>query len=284
MTVSPGDQITGPFQYQFGTFLFGSRTSYITANVTGLLAAPPVRTGDIEYSNDHGSATGPMNMGKRATAFDIKIDGLPGTDIEAKMQLLRAAFQVPRLRYSRAETVMAFLRPGANMKYFMARCTKSDFASTYDVAHGLAAGSVELTATDPRLYDVNLGTQVISLGIGVASNSGICTGFGDFLDGARPLITLTGPFTNPRIQNVADDGRTIRLDLTIGATDVLAIDVASRSVMLSLAGGGFVDAMQYVRSDNQWWNILPGDNNIIATRTSTGATGSCRLEWHDTYA
>lgn len=280
-----GDLITDDYQYQFGEFLFGSLTSYVTTQVDGLLSLAGARLADTDLSSDHGSVSGALTLPKRIVTFDVTIVGTPGNDIENKLAAARAAFQTPKLRKSRTEKPFCFQRPNAPKKWLLARCTKRDWSSTYEVAHGYAAGSVELTCSDPRIYSTLLATSTINMGIGASTNNITFVNNGDFEDGARPVITLTGPFTNPRIQNESDDDRTIALDVTIGAGDIMVIDTAVRTVKLSTdAGVTFDDAEQYLRTDNQWWTIMPGANTVVAQRTSTGAIGECKLEWYDVYA
>jgi hypothetical protein len=279
----PGDLIFDDYQYEFRGFLFGAHTSYVTEKVSGLLGMPAVRDMDIDSGADHGSHPGLLLLSKRIIQFDMKIVGST-LDINQKLGLARTAFQVPRKRYSRVLDAFVYKRPGEPKKVLYARCTKRDFVSDYDTAHGLSTGSVELTAPYPVISGLDLLSQSWNLAAGSTNGQQTITNEGDFADGARPKITLTGPWTNPRIQNVTDYGRTIRFDLVLNAGDTLIFDAATMSAQISRAGGAFADAYQYVRADNQWWNVLPGPNVILATRTNNGAQGTIKVEWQDAYS
>lgn len=281
----PGDLIFDPYQYEFRGLLFGSRTSYMTEKVTGLHAMPGITDVDVARGAEHGSFPSLLLMTKRIVQFDMKILGRPGADIEQKLAIARRTFQVPRKRYSTIMEPFVFWRPGEPKKALYVRCTKRDFPSDYDTAHGLSAGSVELTAPYPIISGLDVKNASWNLGIGVVTANQIITNEGDYVDGANPVVTITGPWTNPRIQNATDDGRTLRFDIVLAAGDALRLSAATMKAELRVGlGGAWVDAYSYVRSDNQWWAVLPGANTIVASRTNSAAQGTVTVAWQDAYA
>lgn len=282
-----GDLLTRPYQYEFRTLLFGSGTDFITEKVSGLHGMPGVTDSDINRSADHGAFPGVLLMNKRTLAFDMKIVGEAGEAIERKLAIARETFQVPRVRYGRVMDPFVFWRPGEPKKVLYVRCTKRDFPSDYETARGLSSGSVELVAPDPVIQSVVVHHEEATIGAAVLNANLVCTMNGDFRDGARPIVTITGPWNNPRILNTEDDSRTLRLDLSLAAVDALRLTYATRKIEVRRGlNGAWVDGYIYRRSDNQWWTLLPGVNHITATRASTnsGANGKVEVDWQDAYA
>lgn len=282
-----GDLLVRPYQYEFRNLLFGSGTDFITEKVSGLHGMPGVTDADVNRASSHGASPGTLLMNKRILAFDMKIVGSAGEDIERKLAIAREAFQVPRIRYARQMDPFVFWRPGEPKKVLYVRCTKRDFPSDYETARGLSSGSVELVAPDPVIQSVTVHHEEAVLGAAVLNADVYCTMNGDFRDGAKPVVTITGPWNNPRIVNEADDGRTLRLDLSLAAVDALRLTYATQRIEVRRGlGGAWADAYIYRRSDNQWWTLLPGVNRITATRaaTNSGANGKIEIDWQDAYA
>jgi hypothetical protein len=67
--------------------------------------------------------------------------------------------------------------------------------------------------------------------------------------------------------------------MVIASGQTLILDANDRSV--TLAG---VDMSGNVRTDNQWWNLMPGANLITFTRTNTPAnTSTLTVKWWDSF-
>jgi hypothetical protein len=162
----------------------------------------------------------------------------------------------------------------------MCRVEQRDFKSSFETARGKSQGSVQLVAPDPLIYSADLHSELFILPSGQTQLTARVYNAGDHEDGTYPYIYITGPCTNPRIQNLADDGRTIRLDVILSAADTLLIDVRNR--ILTINGVGRFDIR---RNDNQWWNLVPGDNDIVYQRAAgnTGAGSNFTIEWRDAW-
>jgi hypothetical protein len=102
---------------------------------------------------------------------------------------------------------------------------------------------------------------------------------GNFIGGAKPILEIQGPVTNPRITNGGDSNRGIRLDLVISAGQTLILNANDRTATL-----GGVDQSDKIRTDNQWWVLNPGNNLITFTRSNTPAsTGILTIKWWNSW-
>lgn len=283
----PGDLLVREYQYEYRTLLFGSGTSFVTTEVTGLLGMPDAddKSSDREY--DHGQDPGFLRLPARVVAFNISIVGNKGADIERKLAMARKTFQVPRRRNALLMEPFVFWRPGEPKKVIYVRCTRRDFTSNYDTARGRADGSVELTAPDPVIYALEAQDEAVTLPGGAVTGNVLIESYGDFDDGSWPLVTVQGPATNPRIQNVGDDGRTLRVDTVMDADDILTIDAKTKEINISRDGGAtWVDAWNITRADNEFWSVLPGVQQIVYSRSAgnTATPSTCTIHWQDAYA
>lgn len=281
---TPGELVEDDFQYEFRSFVFGAGTPFVVEKVTGLLGSPSTNSDDVDKAHDHGAHPGMLLYGKRILAFDLKVRGSAGLDIEDKLEEMRRAFQAPRVRYSKIPEPFFFMRPGGVKKVIYARCTKRDFDSDYKTARGLAVGSVELQATDPLVYAVTPLHGELTLAPGQPSGTVIVTQLGSHIDGAPPVLEISGAATNPIVESETDDFRAVRLDVVLGANDAVRIDVGKKIVWHRVGlGGEWVRNYSIWRNDSQWFNLLPGPNTINFSRTGATAT-TLDIDWRDVWS
>lgn len=274
----PGALLLEPYGYEFRGLLFGTGTDFVTEKVEGLLAMPAVSLDEEEKSYDHGTFPGIPTMEGRRISFDMKIKGSAGFDIEEKLSVCRKTFQLPRIRNGRISEPFVFWRPGQPKKFCLARCTRRDFNSEFETARGLAEGSVELFANDPLIYSLEEQSASFSLVDAAAAGSTIINQAGDHPDGAWPLITITGPATDPVITNEDDDFRAIRLTLVLGPADEAVIDVEKEIMWVN-----DVRDSDAISSDNEWWALLPGDNTINYNRSAGNATSTITFDYRNVW-
>lgn len=267
--------------YEFRGFRFGTGTEYIVEEAEGLLSAPTARDQDIDRSHAHGTHPGILLYGKRIIAFDLKITGSPST-IDSKLRTVRRIFQAPRIRTSKISEPLVFWRPGEPKKVAYVRCTKRDFPSNFLLGRGLAAGSVELQASDPLVYALAPSTANLTLPGGSVAGTVTASMLGDAAEGVGPILEITGPATNPVIENEADDERAVRLEIVLGATDSVRINLATKVVEKDI-GAGWVRDYSIVRADNQWWKLLPGENVINYNRTGSALASTLTVSWQDAW-
>ena len=265
------------YQYEFKGFLFGSGTSYLVEEVEGLIGLPDVKTNDEAKQDNHGYHRGLDLFAGRRLIFVLNILGSPGTDIENKIRTATSAFQVSK-RAGTQEYKLLIKRPGRVGLFIECRARRMAFPSNYSTAKGLAKGGAELFASDPRYYSETQTSTFVDIANTAVQGQANVSMSGDFSDGSDPVLEIVGPATNPRIQNQADGGRTIRIDVVLSSTDTLVIDVKNKIVTIN-----GVDRYNTVRADNQWWSLIPGTNTILYSRSDAVASSRLTVKHHNAF-
>jgi phage-related protein len=271
---SPGDLITGVgVQYQFGSMLFGTGSDCVVTSVEGLDSMPDLRTDDVERNDDHGSHSGIDQMQSRV----IDMEATFSVDSHATaMASIRSAARVMRPQRSAELWKFVFQRPGEPRKFCWAKPRRRQFPSNYDLAHGRAEGKLQWYCPDPRIYRLAQSSYTITLNSGQNIATDEVITLGDF--DTKPVLTITGQGTNPRIANADDGGRTVRFDLVMGGADVLVLDFARRTARLN---GN--EAYQYRRGDNEWWTLLDGANTVTVSRADVTGLQTYEFRWNDAW-
>lgn len=150
--------------------------------------------------------------------------------------------------------------------------------------------SIGLLADDPLLYGTTWKTTGL---INVPSGGGVLVpflepmfvgpssgGIGFATNAGKrdtpPLILLTGPLTNPFIQN-ATTGLYAQLAYTIALGDVVTIDTSDNTIVLNGSTG-----LLNKEADNfSWWKLSPGQNRIGFSSGSSSDTGTLEVRWRD---
>lgn len=282
-----GDLVDRPYRYEFRNLAFGAGTDFIVEEVQGLLSMPAVRDTDTDRQSADGATPGLVTFGKRTIAFDMIILGSAGLDIEGKLGLARTTFQPPQRRKSNVMEPFVFMRPGEPKKVIYVRCTKRDFTSSYETARGKAEGSVELVAPDPTIYSFEVHSQSTGIAAAATVNGAgeIFNNAGDNREGTLPLLTLTGPMTDPIVQNLDDDGRQFKLQGIFDADDQIRVDFKTRIVEKRSGTDPWVEDYSLVRNDSEWWTMVPGDNTIVFARSAgnTATQAILNVKWQDAW-
>lgn len=284
-TGDPGDLINDDYQYEFRGVLLGRGTPFVVEKIEGLLGHAQTRSNDSQRAQGHGSYPGLLLYEPRIIQFDLLISTrITGESMEELLMQLSDAFQPPRIRSSRTPESFTFKRPGSEIKQFFCRATRYDAPSDYNVARGLATASVELVANDPLCYGLELKSESIVLGSGETFDQVDITNEGNHRDGTGPIITVTGPATDPIITNTDDDGRAIRLNTTLASNQTARINLDTLEVQLKTGSGAYVSNYSIVANDNQFWRLLPGVNTITYQRTGTTPTSTMTVSYYDCWA
>lgn len=93
---------------------------------------------------------------------------------------------------------------------------------------------------------------------------------------ANPIIVVTGTAQNPAITN-ATTGQTISVGVTVGASDVLIIDVWRR--LATLNGESVFNFLQ----QDDWWQMQLGHNDLHFTSTGGSDDGVAEVRWNNGY-
>lgn len=287
--MAPGALITAPFQYELGNgvnaLLMGSGTPIKTEKIVGLFDLPEIKDRDMDKQSDHGAFPGVDLLSKRKIEITANVltDETSLNRIDAQRQMATQINLCRRwLQPSAMDLFFVFRRPAAVAPYYfdflcLVRPKRRSLPSDSDLALGLGKLITELHAADPRIYSLASYTQHCDIPNGVANSAAIIHPNGEA--SAYPVITINGPTQDIRIQNGDDSNRAIKLDLAMGGGDVLVIDTLAKTVALN-----GVYQYQYVRTDNQWWKLIPQiDNHITYNRTGVGAGSTCALTWRDAW-
>lgn len=277
--MAAGDLIVKDGQYEFRGLLLnsGNETNALKVIRTqGLFDMPPFKSVESELDDDHGGTLGRQLFSKRR--FTIELEVLAVGD----KGLMMAAIDVITDVFQPRPTVNPFVfqRPFIGKRFINARTTRfSGLDSNWLREMGRAPVTIELLAPDPRKLSLVQKSQAITIASGATTQAGTVVQLGNFDGGAKPILEIAGPTTNPRITNANDENRGIRLDLVIAAGQTLILNANDRTATM-----GGVDQSDKIRTDNQWW-VLGRDNNVITfTRSNTPAnTSTLTVKWWDSW-
>ncbi len=277
--MAAGDLITRDGQYEFNGLLLNDSVADVDSlrvlGSSGLFELPDLKTNDSEMQDDHGGNVGRDLLTMRRIIMDLRVIASTKANMYNKLEAIAAAFQPQSTLLP-----LVYQRAGVGKRFLNVRPRRlGGFDLSAALDHGWAEGSVMLLAPDPRKLAFVQNSLAVTIAASGTTNSGTAAMLGNFKGGAKPIIEIAGPITNPRISNAADGGRSIRIDQVITAGQTLIVNANDRSV--TLAG---VDQSANVRADNQWWNLLPGANLITVTRSNSPATAATvTVKWWDSY-
>lgn len=289
------------WQFQYAGLTFGHLQSVKIKQVNGLGDLPPIQGGDQQRSRDHGEWVGLDVYGGRDFTIDLEAETSSG-GIAATLQTLAAAALVGFT----TETAMWFQLPGYPLLGVMCRPRKR--STPFDVGYQIGNVAVVPTAwhsTDPRLYGFPK-TATISLPnptsgmtfpatfpltFGASPPNGATLTNGGNTE-TRPLLVITGPVTNPSIQNATLSGApTITLSnpnqtsYTVLAGDQLTVDLDSKAITYYVGGvsaGNGAPRGSWLVHGSTWWTLQPGGNLVqFLSKDSASVAGTVQVQWSD---
>jgi hypothetical protein len=243
----------------------------------GIEDLPSFRRTDVARAHDWGWFAGPSYPDSRAITMQwlLRADATGSLDVALRRFLAATAPQTPDVELP--------LYLFGSTRLVMAKVNKR--ANPYDRERyaGAPRPTVEFLCTDPRIYDATLsvvqGGQYSASGGAVVpllfpltfpeTHTGgplVCVNAGNVP--TRPVATIQGPSTNPRLENVST-GEVLSLAIVLGATDVLTLDLDARSVTLN----GTASRRSALLPASRWWELAPGTTQVLYT-SDTPTTGS----------
>ncbi len=273
-----GDLITRDGQYEFNGLLFNAYSTTDTVKVLsceGLFDLPPFKGTTSELGDDHGGVMNRHLLGMRYILMDIVLLASSKSAMYTTSRTITSILQP-----SSTEAALVFQRAGIGKQFVNARVRRfSGFRNEHVKERGRSPAAIEFVCPDPRKLAMVQSSQAIVIASGNTSQSGTVEMIGNFNGGAKPILEILGPVTNPRITNANDENRGIRLDVVVGVGSTLILDVAKRTATM-----GGVDVSSTIRTDNQWWNLMRGNNLITFTRSNSPAnTGTLTVKWWNSY-
>ena len=251
--------------------------------------APDYRIISYDKPGEDGMAISSMFYSGRPISIHGVIKGSNPTAFEANRKLLSTACAISRdvNGYPLPKRVSVTTLAG-NTFFFDAYFSKPIFA--YDQVNW-SKYLLQLTAIDPFLYgsQVSSGAIVRASGGGfilpvilpIVSSSatgGTATLVNSGNGNSWPIITLTGPLTNPYINN-STIGKFMQLTYTLPLGSTITIDMAKKSILLN----GSSNLISAKTTDSTWWPVVAGNNNITFSTGSSADTGNMQITFYNSY-
>lgn len=285
-----GDLVTADWECEFNGLAFGGDSAYSITNISGLMDLPVVTSGDSRRLLRHGTHAGTDFLADRSITVALEVYGETDAIQAANVQALLAAF-VPGAE----EQALVMQLPGvADGNKFLLWCRprRRNAAVNREWFYRIPIITLELLATDPRLYAAAESTQTILLpsasggmefnevpnitfgtvGVGgeqTLNNAGTFT--------SSPVFKITGPVVDPRLVNVTS-GDTWHWEGTVPSGSYLTVDMENRTVLLN----GTASRYSGLTSTSVFWALAPGDSSVqyrAAAYTASTAVASWRSAW-----
>jgi hypothetical protein len=284
-----------PFSYTLNGYTFGVGGDLQLVSETGLRSLPAIRQGDASKPRFDGSFAGPNYMDERIVQMTLSLVGQnTSVPYETVIANAAAAFQ-PQSDPTQLSTFQ-FMYPGwSNARQVTGRITKSGFPVDANyVYHFIQQFGLEFTCPDPLIYDTVL--QTVTTGLpsptaGLGFNVSFNASFGASSGGSMsvtnsgnyptaPVFTITGPCTNPSI-TLTSTGQFFGLNLSLGASDSLVIDMGARTVYLDSTGERF----NAITTGSSWFTIPVGTWSIgVASSDSAAVTATFTVAFRNAWS
>lgn len=269
-TTFPGEtSLTAAFQGYFNGLQFGPGSDVQLVGIQGLRGMPALRSGDIPIPLRDGSYPGVDLLDERIFTLDLLVT-VTADPFENVLQNVGTAFQT--IMDPRKQLPFQFLLPGwTSPKQIICRPTKGGLPIDGDFVFHKVPVAVEMTASDPLVYDTVL--QAASTGLpspagGLTFPAVFPAVFGTSSGGSmqlvnsgnyatEPVFTIQGPALNPYMM-LLETGQFMRLNMSLTASDSLVVDMHARTVMLN----GTAARFNAVATGSSWFGLPPGTSTI----------------------
>jgi hypothetical protein len=262
---------------------------YWLEQVTGFHDAPDVRSTDQERARNHGQFASVDYLGGRTIQAVIEVTAPhPANDTWQALSQALVAGQA-------TETTLTATLPGVARGVTVqvgARVRRLALPVDQTYSLGVGRANVEWHCTDPRIYAATetqltisqatvAGTGLtfpatfpLSFGGAVTGGTVVATNSGEFP--APWTMTITGPITNPRVENITT-GQTLTFDATLAAGETLVLSSLDKQILL----GGTASRYSWLRFGSAWFDLVAGDNTIRLAGTAGSGTAalSFRSVW-----
>jgi len=259
--------------------------AWLLENVTGW-DGPPTVGQVVQRSADHGGWPSAQYYGPRLLTVTILATAPDqATRDLAKQQLVQAipVSDLATFVWNEPVPKQIYVRQNGSANITMSTPSLIDVEFT-----------IPLVAPDPRKYStipltetatlpppvINPLTLPLTLPIGFPGSAPpvasaiTCTNSGTFE--TRPIITVTGPITNPSIVNAATGQAITWTGLNMGTSDQLVVSTDARQ--------GFLNSI-FCPADvtSAWWVMYPGDTQVYLTGDTFEGGATISVVWSSAY-
>lgn len=282
--------LTQVYSFAFNNQVFGGAGSpYQILSVDGLESLPSIRNQDDNRGYHDGMFTGRDFLNGRVISIIFNTFG----DSNGSAQTNYNTIQRTLLPQTQGTTPLYFKFPNSPTSEQFVQARVRNLRTTVDpnYTYGYITSQVDFFCPDPNYYNNNLQTSIMQIspalgrtynktfnytyGGGSAtvtttiSNIGWATTY--------PIITITGPITNPVVGN-STSGNTLYFSGTYSALDVLEIDLYNQLITLNGAPA------RNLLISGTWFDAPPGNSNFFFTGTGTLAgTTQATVSWYSAY-
>ena len=262
------------YQFQFGSYVFGGAGSVTQIDeVDGLESLPDIRNQDDNRGFNDGMFTGNDFLGGRQVTITMKTFAGNGNSAQQNFRLLQNAMLPQRT----GTTPLYFqLATTDGPKVINVRVRGRQTLVDPDYTYGYIRSQYTLFAPDPKYYsDPYISTSLLpSVALGRTYDRTYNLEYGGGSAGATvvnsgnvttyPVITISGPITDPTISNQTT-GQYITVNTTLTVADVLIIDLYEKTITLNGSA-----ARNLLVGNSQWFGCAPG--NTVISFTGSGTT------------
>lgn len=284
--------ITTPFQFAYNGLYFGAGTDIQVASIpAGLRAHPTIRSGNVPKVMSHGALGGKNYYDARVVQFALEIFAPQQHSFENTVAALGNAF--PNMIDPSQMVPLQFLLASTWSEARQLFCRVSKGVTPLDPTYGAqhAKVQVEVTAPDPLIYSLTQHTASTGLPSPTAGLTFPVTfpaTFGASTGGSMqvvnagnettyPQITITGPCTSPI---VTLGSAFMRSNVTLGASDVLVIDMGAGTITLN----GTASRQNTETTGSSFFGIPPGTWTIgVGSADSSAVSATFTTAWYDAW-
>ena len=287
------------YQFSYNGLTFGDATGYYVDHHEGLEGFD-TRISDADQPRQDGGIRGLDYVSTRTIAFTLALAETSDSAYEARMAVVRAAFQPSRT----VDLPLVFKRPG--MAERLVNCRPVQFTRVEEFLSYDQIGKppLVLRAVDPRIYSSvqynSNATAYSAVGGGfdypvvnwpidytggsqnllVASNNGTAEAF--------PLVRFYGPVvgtcTGVTLTNITN-GTTLVVNTTMSTGQILSCDMTAavtgaNTLVISLDGSSRYGSWAVPRAA---FSLSPGSNVLKFQVTGTSTDVLANLVWRDTW-
>jgi hypothetical protein len=277
------------YSFSFNGQVFGGANSpYQILSVDGLESLPGIRNQDDNRGFNDGMFSGRDFLAGRNISMIIQTYGDGVNSAQVNFNTLQSVL----LPQSSGTTPLYFKLPTATTdQYINVRVRGLSTTISPEYTYGQITSQLELFAPDPRYYNSNQQTATLAYstptgriynrtynltyGGGSATITTTITNNG-WAD-TYPVITITGPITNPVIGNQTQ-GKFLDLVGTFSSSDSLVVDLYNK--LITLNG----QPARNLLISGDWFSAQPGNNQFYFYGTGTlFGTTQATVVWNSAY-